>query len=84
MKKKRLIKIKDPRLRKIRKELRQLLLKLFETQINNFFDEKNKVRENSRITYNEKKKKLRELSGKIQELKISKQAAPLLFDMFSH
>jgi len=77
MNKKRLVKINNPRLCKIRKELRQLLLMLFETQINNFFDEKDRVRENSGITYNRKQKRLRELSRKIQDLKMAKRSAPL-------
>ena len=77
MKKKRVIKLKNPKLRKIRKNLRELLLNVFSEKLSEILDEKGKIRENQAVSNNEKVKKLRDLSREIQNLELAKRKAPL-------
>ncbi|TXT63055.1 MAG: hypothetical protein BAJALOKI3v1_440001 [Promethearchaeota archaeon] len=77
MKKKRVIKLKDPRLRKIRKNLRELLLKAFSRKLNEILDKQDKIRENPDLNYYEKQEKQIELESIIQDLKLARNGAPL-------
>ncbi|TXT59235.1 MAG: hypothetical protein BAJALOKI3v1_1100002 [Promethearchaeota archaeon] len=77
MKKKRIITLKDPKLRKIRKNLRELLLKAFSERLSEVRSKKDKIRENPDLNYYEKKEKLIELQSIIQDLTLAKNGAPL-------
>jgi len=77
MKKKRVIKLKDPKLRKIRKNLRELLLKAFSRKLNEILDKKKEIRRDPDLNYYEKKEKQIELESIIQDLKLARNKAPL-------
>ncbi|MBD3211627.1 MAG: hypothetical protein GF311_03385 [Candidatus Lokiarchaeota archaeon] len=77
MKKKRVIKLKDPRLRKIRKNFRDLLLQMFSEKWGENNDKQKEIRNNPDLTYYEKSNRVRALERKLQDLKLAKYKAPL-------
>jgi len=77
MKKKRVIKLKDPKLRKIRKNLRELLLKVFEQKCLKILNKKDKIRRDPDLTYYEKQDRLIELETIKQNIELAKSKAPL-------
>jgi len=77
MKKKRVIKLKDPKLRKIRKSLRELLLQVSSQKVNEILDKKKEIRRNPDLNYYEKKEKQIELQSVIQDLNLARRSAPL-------
>jgi hypothetical protein len=77
MKKKRVITLKDPKLRKIRKNLRELLLKAFSRKLNEILDKKKEIMRDPDLNYYEKQEKQIELQSIIQDLKLAKRSAPL-------
>ena len=68
-KEKRLITLKDPRLRKIRTELRNLLCKAFELHSLRFFEEMESVRRDESLDYAEKKEKNLKIHFESEKLK---------------
>ncbi|MBD3214314.1 MAG: hypothetical protein GF311_17015 [Candidatus Lokiarchaeota archaeon] len=77
MKKKRVIKLKDPRLRKIRKNFRDLLLQVLSRKIMEILDKQKEIRRNPDLNYYQKQKKQIELETIIQDLKLARYKAPL-------
>ncbi|MBD3211307.1 MAG: hypothetical protein GF311_01770 [Candidatus Lokiarchaeota archaeon] len=73
--KKRVIKLKDPKLRKIRKNLREILLKVLSQMINEILDKKKEIRRDPDLTYYQKQEKQIELESIIQDFKLAKSKA---------
>ncbi|TFG00600.1 MAG: hypothetical protein EU542_07905 [Promethearchaeota archaeon] len=77
MNKKRLIKIDNLRLRKIRKNLRELLLQVVTQKMEQIINTQNKILDNESLSYEKKMGKVKELEKKLQELKLIRRSAPL-------
>jgi len=77
MKKKRVIKLKDPKLRNIRKNLRELLLKVFSEKLSEILEKQKEIRRNPDLTYDQKVEGQRELESIIQDLTLDMRKAPL-------
>ena len=69
-KEKRLITLKDPRLRKIRTELRNLLCKAFELHYSRYIKEMDTVRHDESLNYAEKKEKNLRIYFESEKLKL--------------
>ncbi len=71
IKKKRLIALKNPRLRKIRTELRNLLKKAFNDHYSRYFKQEDAIRNDSSLSYDEKKKKCTEIENRSEKFYIA-------------
>ena len=71
IKKKRLIVLKNPRLRKIRTELRNLLKQAFDEHYSRYFEQMGIIRDDSSLSYDEKERRCNEICQESQKLKIS-------------
>ncbi len=70
-KEKRLIALKDPKLRKIRTELRNLLRQAYEDHYNRFFEKRKTIRNDKTISEEEKKIRLQQLYQESEKLKFA-------------
>ena len=76
MKKKRTIKLKDPRLRKARTELRTLLRLVWQKQRRSLYDKIKEIRRDKSLDYESKKPKIRLIKEKIKSLDYAYKRAP--------
>ncbi|MBD3213202.1 MAG: hypothetical protein GF311_11400 [Candidatus Lokiarchaeota archaeon] len=77
MKKKRVITLKNPRFRRIRKDLREILLICTNRKIKEILNMKKEIRRNPDLTYYQKQEKQIELESIIQDLELAKKRTPL-------
>lgn len=69
--------LKDPKMRKIRYELRTLLRLEYESRLEKFHKRLSDIRERSGLTYEQKRDKLREIRMEREKLKLTKLKYPI-------
>ena len=76
-KRKRLIALKNPRLRKIRTELRNLLKQVYNERILGYYEQLDAIRDDSSLSYDEKERKCNEIYQEIQKLDLIYIRSPI-------
>ena len=74
---KRIHKLKDPKLRKIRYELRTLLHLMYRKRSHEFWEELSIIREDKTLSYDQRREKMREIRKERERLQLRMSASPI-------